>query len=44
MARHGGFRWRALVSLLVASGFLVMAVTGIMLYVSPPGRVANWTD
>lgn len=44
MARHGGFRWRALVSLLVASGFLVMAVTGIMLYISPLGRVANWTD
>ncbi len=44
MARRGGFNMRALISLLVASGFLVMAVTGIMLYVAPPGRVANWTD
>lgn len=44
MARRGGFNWRATVSLLVASGFLVMAITGIMLYVAPPGRVANWTD
>ncbi len=38
------FNVRGLVSLLVAAGFLVMAVTGIMLYVAPPGRVANWTD
>jgi hypothetical protein len=38
------FNTRGLISLLVASGFLVMTVTGVMLYVSPPGRVANWTD
>jgi hypothetical protein len=44
MAGRRAFNTRALISLLVASGFLVMAVTGIMLYVSPPGRVANWTD
>jgi len=44
MAQRGGFRWRATISLLVASGFLVMAITGIMLYVAPPGRVANWTN
>jgi hypothetical protein len=44
MTRRGGFRGRALVSLLVAFGFLVMAITGVVLYVSPPGRVANWTD
>lgn len=44
MAGRRGFNTRALISLLVASGFLVMAVTGIMLYVAPPGRVANWTD
>ncbi len=44
MAGRRAFNTRALISLLVASGFLVMAITGIMLYVSPPGRVANWTD
>lgn len=44
MAGRRGFNTRALISLLVASGFLVMAVTGIMLYVAPPGRIANWTD
>ena len=33
-----------MVSLLVAAGFLVMAITGIVLYVAPPGRVANWTN
>ena len=44
MAQRGGFRWRALISLMVAAGFLVMAITGIVLYIAPPGRVANWTD
>lgn len=38
------FQWRALISVLVALCFLMLAVTGIVLFVSPPGRVANWTD
>jgi hypothetical protein len=33
-----------LISLLVSGGFLIMTVTGIVLYIVPPGRVANWTD
>jgi hypothetical protein len=44
MAGRRCFNTRALISLSVASGFLLMAITGIMLYVAPPGRVANWTD
>lgn len=38
------FQWRAFTSVLIALSFLVLAVTGAMLFVSPPGRIANWTD
>ncbi|HOP98713.1 MAG TPA: DUF4405 domain-containing protein [Verrucomicrobiota bacterium] len=38
------FRWRALISVVVALAFLLMVVSGIGLWVSPPGRIANWTD
>lgn len=35
--------WRGLTSLVVTLAFLVLAATGVMLYISPQGRVANWT-
>ena len=38
------FRWRALTSVLITAAFLVLAVSGIILFISPPGRVANWTN
>lgn len=38
------FNWRGTMSLLAAASFVVMAVTGIVLYVSPQGRVAHWAD
>jgi hypothetical protein len=38
------FNWRGTMSLLAASSFVVMTVTGIVLYVSPQGRVAHWAD
>jgi len=38
------FAWRALTSTLIATAFLVLVITGIVLFVSPPGRVANWTN
>lgn len=41
--RECPFRWRGLTSLLVTLGFIVIAATGVVLYVSPQGRVANWT-
>jgi len=37
------FQWRIFTSLLIAFGFLVLASTGIGLYLTPPGRVANWS-
>lgn len=43
-ARRPRFAWRALTSVLIAVSFLVLLVTGVVLFVSPPGRVANWTN
>ena len=42
--RKSRFSWRALASVLIGVAFLVMVVSGTILFVSPPGRVANWTD
>ena len=37
------FSWRAFFSLLAAVSFIGMTFTGIILFVVPPGRIANWT-
>ncbi|MBN1929596.1 MAG: DUF4405 domain-containing protein [Chlorobiaceae bacterium] len=37
------FKWRAFVSVSLTLAFLVMTLSGIVLYLSPPGRVANWS-
>jgi len=42
--RRPRFAWRALTSVLIALSFLVLVATGVVLFVSPPGRVANWTN
>lgn len=36
------FMWRAMTSVLIAACFLLLVVSGVILFVSPPGRVANW--
>lgn len=41
---RGKFNWRGTASLLAAVSFVVMAVSGVVLYVSPQGRVAHWAD
>lgn len=38
------FQFRAFVSLLAAFSFVALAVTGVILYITPPGRIANWTN
>ena len=38
------FQWRALTSVLMTLGFMMLALSGIMLFLAPPGRVANWTN
>ena len=40
--RKKGFRTRSFVSLLVAISFLLLTATGLVLYVVPTGRMANW--
>jgi hypothetical protein len=37
------FSWRAFVSVLTALSFIGMTFTGVILFVVPPGRIANWT-
>ena len=40
------FQFRAFVSLLTAFAFILMVVSGCVLFIKPPGRVANsigWT-
>ncbi|HSP89439.1 MAG TPA: DUF4405 domain-containing protein [Vicinamibacterales bacterium] len=37
------FHWKVFVSFYVVFSFLALAVSGIVLYVAPPGRVANWS-
>lgn len=44
MTKQNGFRFRAFVSLLTAFTFIAIALTGIVLYITPPGRIANWTN
>ena len=38
------FSWRVFISFGLFIAFLMMLVSGVVLYISPPGRVANWTD
>jgi len=37
------FNWRAFFSVLMAISFIGMTFTGVILFVAPPGRIANWT-
>jgi hypothetical protein len=38
------FHGRAFVTFYVILSFLVLTVTGIVLFITPPGRIANWSD
>lgn len=44
LSQGRGFSWRALTSMLTTGGFLVMAITGLMLFITPEGRLAYWVD
>ncbi len=37
------FNWRAFISVATALSFVAMSVTGVVLFITPPGRVAHWT-
>jgi phage antirepressor YoqD-like protein len=36
--------WRSFTSIYMGFSFILMAVTGIVLYIAPPGRVAFWSN
>jgi len=42
-AKREPFYWRAFVTFYVVLSFVVIALSGIVLFVSPPGRIANWS-
>ncbi len=35
--------WRSFVSVYMGYSFLLMSITGIVLYIAPPGRIAHWS-
>jgi hypothetical protein len=37
------FSWWAFISVTTALSFVAMSVTGVVLFVTPPGRIAHWT-
>jgi hypothetical protein len=38
------FNRRAFTSLYIVISFLIMAVSGLVLFLAPPGRIANWSN
>jgi hypothetical protein len=42
-APHARFQWRAFATLSVAVGSVMLAASGLALYVAPAGRIATWT-
>jgi hypothetical protein len=42
--RKIAFYWRAFVTFYVILSFVVIAASGLVLFISPPGRVANWSQ
>lgn len=44
MDKRERFKWRVFTSFMMFLSFTVEAITGIILYIVPPGRVANWTN
>jgi hypothetical protein len=44
MTRKKNFNWRGFTSFTVFLSFTVLAVSGVILYVLPHGRVAYWVD
>ncbi len=38
------FSWRGWTTFVTAIAFIVDLISGIILYIAPPGRVANWTN
>jgi len=37
------FNWKSFVSFSLGWSFFIILISGIVLYIAPPGRIANWT-
>lgn len=44
MAKTRLIHGRQLTSFIITFAFVVIAISGVILYIVPPGRVANWTN
>ena len=38
------FSWRGWTTFVITISFIVDTISGIILYIAPPGRIANWTN
>lgn len=38
------FHWRSFITFYIIISFLIMSISGLILYFAPPGRVAYWTE
>ncbi len=38
------FSWRAFVTFGLFFSFIIMSVSGVILYIAPPGRIAHWSE
>ena len=43
-AKKKTFHWRGWTTFVVTISFIVDTLSGIILYISPPGRIANWSN
>ncbi len=39
-----GFSWKSFISFFLFFSLIVLLITGVVLYIAPPGRVANWNN
>ncbi|MGK7393895.1 MAG: DUF4405 domain-containing protein [Candidatus Cyclobacteriaceae bacterium M3_2C_046] len=44
MKRKSGFNWRSFISFGLFISFFFIFISGLILYVAPPGRVAHWNN
>jgi hypothetical protein len=42
--RRQPFYWRAFVTFYIVFSFVALGISGLVLFISPPGRVANWSQ
>ena len=42
--RKKKFSWRGWTTFVVTISFIVDIISGVVLYIAPPGRIAHWTN